>query len=456
MTEQEYNSQDVSRTAAMYPNILLDAKEYASYDAYKKYSLPLISCCIKMNLRGVLIDKKKQHFLSEDYTRRLQAVRHTLNEALGDININSSRQMRSYLFGVCGYKPIKITEQNSFAVDADVLRQLYELHPENSALKDIIHYRHLVKMIGTYVSMRVEADGRVHPTWVPWGTVSWRLACKEPNLQNIPSHGPDAELRTMFVPLPGNVFVHADYSQVEFRMHACVSGDKTLLGRFAAYDTAKCEGASKDEIWSLDPHVLNASAMYQKHTKDVTQSERNRAKTFIYATMYGGTPESIVRGGAQGITRENTNIKVLKEMSDRLLLQFPVWVTWRKLMMKEARHNKLLRNVISGAPRMWFTSNGEAIEREAADYCGQGHAAVLMNRSHAEIERYLTEKMLFPGIIIQGHDSLTAEVHASRAEEAKEIIQKEMQRPIRIKNAEYTFPVDIKLTQDNWLVATKG
>jgi DNA polymerase I-like protein with 3'-5' exonuclease and polymerase domains len=196
--------------------------------------------------------------------------------------------------------------------------------------------------------------------------------------------------------------------------------------------------------------------MYQKDPKNVTQVERNRAKTFIYATMYGGTPESIVRGGAQGITRENTDIKVLKEMSDRLLLQFPVWVTWRKLMMKEARYSKLLRNVISGAPRIWFTSNGDAIEREAADYCGQGHAAVLMNRSHAEIERLLTQANILPGIILQGHDSLTAEVPVGRAEEAKQIIKTEMQRPILINKKEYTFPIDINTTEENWLVATKG
>jgi DNA polymerase I len=261
--------------AESYDSICAELKKRNLLDFFEQIELPLMPIVSDMEKWGIMIDVPYFETLKVTMRTRLDGIEKRIKEETGSaINLNSPKQLSELLFKTLGLKPKgKQKASGAYTTNADALQELEGQHPVISL---ILEYREVQKLLTTYVEAllgHVGSDNRVHATFLQHGTTTGRFSSVNPNLQNIPAKGEGGkDIRHGFIASPGHVFIGSDYSQIELRVLAMLSGDERLIETFRTGE---------------DIHTRVASEMFDVSLSEVTSDMRRKAKVINFGILYG-------------------------------------------------------------------------------------------------------------------------------------------------------------------------
>ncbi len=376
--------------------------------------LPLIAVLVDMEWHGVRIDLDRLSEISRTFAAELAALERTIYQAAGtDFNINSTPQLRHVLFEKHQLPVLKKTKTGP-STDYEVLEQLAAMGHEVPRL--LIEYRELSKLKSTYVDALPgfinPATGRIHTSFNQAGAATGRLSSSDPNLQNIPVRTPRGEaIRRAFVAKPGAVLLTADYSQIELRLLAHLSGDPAFVQAFT-------QGG--------DIHRQTAAVIFNVAQDKVTSEMRARAKTINFATIYGQGAFALSR--QLGITQDEA-----KQFIEQYFTRFSGVRAWLDRTVAEARAKGYVETLFGRRryiPELKDRNyNIRAFgERTATNSPLQGSAADLIKIAMVRIAAALKERGLASRMILQVHDELVLEAPAGEASIATELVKRHMER----------------------------
>jgi DNA polymerase-1 len=373
--------------------------------------LPLCPVLARMEREGFLVDKTALAQFGEMLSQGIEQLQTAIwNETGTKFNINSPKQLGKVLFEDMEIPAPKKTK-SGYSTSADVLEKLAERYP---IVQSVLDYRQLTKLKSTYADGLLKvigADGRIHTSFQMTVTATGRLSSTEPNLQNIPIRTElGGEIRKMFVAAPGNVLVDADYSQIELRLLAHISGDETMREAF-------CSGE--------DIHRITASQVFNVPFEDVTPLQRRHAKAVNFGIVYGISDFSLAQD--IGVTRAEA-----KGYMESYLEKYHGVRDYMKNIVEQAREDGYVSTVYGRRrylPELKSSNfNLRSFgERVALNMPVQGTAADIMKIAMVNVDRRLREEGLEARLILQVHDELIAECPESEAERAAEILQQEME-----------------------------
>jgi DNA polymerase-1 len=341
----------------------------------------------------------------------LKAIERQVYQVAGhEFNIGSPKQLGIVLFEELKLARGKRTK-TGYSTSVNVLN---ELAPKNEVVREVLRYRELTKLCNTYLEpLRLAAQEkthRVHATFNQTGTSTGRLSSSDPNLQNIPIRTElGRRIRSAFVAEPGNVLVSADYSQIELRVLAHLSGDEELAEAFRRGE---------------DIHARTAAAILRKDIADVKPEDRRLAKVVNYGLVYGM--------GDYGLSsRAEIPIEQARAFLDEYMARFSGVAKWRDQIIEQAKQSGYVRT-ISGRvrPTPGITDPNravaEATKRYAINAPVQGSAADIIKKAMLRLEERLGGGFGI-GMILQVHDELVFEVPEAKLGEAREMIRTEME-----------------------------
>ncbi|MBX3025522.1 DNA polymerase I [bacterium] len=376
--------------------------------------MPLVRVLAAMERRGMLVDVEHLRRLGAEYGERMDALLHDIHAlAGGEFNINSPPQLRTILFErlQLSTKGVK-RGKTGLSTDVDVLTRLAAQHPLPAKILD---YRALSKLKSTYLDALPEAvnpaTGRLHTSFNQTGAATGRLSSSEPNLQNIPIRGEEGRrIRAAFVAPPGSVLIAADYSQIELRILAHLSGDPALIDAFAS---------------GQDIHTRTAAEVFNVLPGLVSADQRRAAKVINFGILYGMGPQRLA--GELGIP--------LAEAQGYIASYFARYAAVRQFMegvVASARacgHATTILGRRRAIPelRSRERSVAQAAERVAANTPIQGSAADLIKLAMVRIDRRLAEEEVAGGMILQVHDELLLEVTEEDRERTAAVVREEME-----------------------------
>ncbi|NLF34693.1 MAG: DNA polymerase I [Clostridiales bacterium] len=378
---------------------------------YHQVELPLCLVLARMERAGFLVDRKALSDFGAMLCTRIDGVKDTIYGLAGDVfNINSTQQLGCVLFDKLGLPPVKKTK-TGYSTNAEVLEKLRGLHP---IVEAILEYRQLTKLNSTYVeglSKVIPPDGRVHTSFQNTVTATGRLSSAEPNLQNIPVRTElGAELRKMFVAPPGRVLVDADYSQIELRLLAHISGDTAMIEAFRS---------------GQDIHTVTASQVFGVAPADVTHEMRRRAKAVNFGIVYGISAFSLSQD--IGVFPNEA-----KEYMDRYFETYHGVRSYMEDIVKQAKKDGYVSTLLGR--RRWLpelnASNYNVRsfgERVALNMPIQGTAADVIKLAMLRVDQALRQEVPDARLILQIHDELVVECREEDAERVKELLRREME-----------------------------
>jgi DNA polymerase I (EC 2.7.7.7) len=439
-------------------------------DLYYRVELPLIEVLTEMELTGILLDQMYLRELGERFARRINEVAERIYQQAGSpFNINSGQQLNEVLFERIGIDPrahgLSKLKSGGYSITAEVLEELAQLYP---IAADILTYRQLTKLKSTYIDALPELvnprTGRIHTSYNQLGAATGRLSSNNPNLQNIPVRTEEGrEIRRAFVAAPGHRFVAADYSQIELRVLAHISGDENLIAAFEQ---------------GLDIHAATASRLFGVEPTAVDKNQRRVAKTVVFGVIYGISPFGLAQ--RLGIERD-----LARQLIDNLFTQFPGIRRYIDQTLDFGRQHGYVQTLFgrrrvvedlraSGARRA--AAEREAInapiqgtaadlmkmamvnvhrasgarraaaEREAINAPIQGTAADLMKMAMVNVHRALREQGLQTRLLLQVHDELIAEAPEAEVTAAAQLLREVMSGVYELK-----VPLSVNLeTGPNW------
>lgn len=296
----------------------------------------------------------------------------------------------------------------------------------------------LEKLLSTYTKFSPWKDGRIHPYWKMHGTASGRLACTDPNLQNLPLPRDDPNdirnpIRDFFVAKPGWSFVSSDYVNLEAQLLAFETLDPELCAVF------------EDK---LNLHDVNTKDIFETDEKDPMWSvKRKAAKVIFFACIcYGGTPFAIHRKIMAEIPSFRLTARELADKVEAWMDRHIPYRTWEKKVREEAKKDRQVRTNF-GRLRI-FLSNDSDIEKEALNHMIQSSGASLVNRATVRIWRIFKEQKMRAQIVLQVHDQLVIECPDDEVDQVKSIMVKELQRPFMFHGVERSIPCDCTVGPD--------
>jgi DNA polymerase-1 len=394
---KEYCCEDVDYTCRLENELRAELHQRKALEAlFFNIELPLLSILAKMEKTGIYLNVPKIEGLRAMITADLQKVKGKIWEQAGaEFNLNSPKQLSEILFDKLGLK-LPGKKRTSFSTGAEVLE---ELAPENPIVQDILHYRVLEKLRSTYVealpALVNPHTHRIHCTFSQSTAATGRLACQDPNLQNIPVRTPQGlAIRACFEPeRPGWSYIGADYSQIELRLLAHFSEDPELLKAF------KTGG---------DIHVHTASLIFDVPPEEVTPQMRSSAKTVNFGIVYGQGPFGLSQQLGISVADASEFIKKYFE-------RYPKISAYLESCKQEAR-KKGYATTLTGRQRPIpeITNQNHnlraAAERLAINTPLQGTAADLIKMAMIAIDREIVHQKLEGAMILQIHDELIFEV----------------------------------------------
>ncbi len=407
-------------------------KEEQLEDCYYQIEMPLIPVLARMEEAGMKVDTERLHAISGELERELDALRSRIYFLAGcEFNINSPRQLGQILFDRLGLTPGK-KKKTGYSTEVGVLEELAKHH---ELPRELLEWRALFKLKSTYVDVLpglVNAKtGRIHTSFNQAATATGRLSSTDPNLQNIPIRGAwGIKVRQAFVPEEGNVIVSADYSQIELRVLAHLSGDETLQKFFR-------EGR--------DIHTATAAEILGIAPERVTPDHRRIAKGVNFGVVYGITP--------YGLSEQiNINTTEAKEYIDKYFERHPGVKEYIRRVIEEGRKKGFVRT-ISGRKRpipelKSADARTRALgERLAMNSPVQGSAADIIKKAMINI----SQKLEGSGtkLILQVHDELVFECPKAEAPDVKKFIRREMENAVSL-----SVPVEVQAGAGrNWAEA---
>jgi DNA polymerase-1 len=396
---------------------------------FREIDMPLLPVLFRMEEKGIRIDPGIFGTLSRELAEGTQEIEKKVAAIAGaEFNINSPKQLSFLLFEKLGLPPVKRTK-TGYSTDMGVLEQLKGAH-EIPGL--VLEYRTLAKIRSTYVDvlpgMVDPRDGRIHTTFHQTQTATGRLSSSDPNLQNIPVRADlGRRIRSGFVADPGCLFVGADYSQVELRLLAHLSGDAELTRRFR-------EGE--------DIHVATACAVFGVTPSGVSPELRRRAKVINFGILYGMSPF--------GLSRElGIGGKEAKEYIDQYFRRYPGVYRYIEETKGQARKDGYVQTIL-GRRRVLRDINSqnkvlrEAAERMAINTPIQGSAADIIKMAMIRVDREFRERSTRAGLVLQVHDELMAEAPENEAAEVERLLKGAMEGV-----ASLSVPLTVSVSRGN-------
>jgi DNA polymerase-1 len=399
--------------------------------------LPLVEVLVDMEWEGIAIDRALFRRLGEELGTELRRLEGDIaRSAGGELNINSPRQLASVLFEKHQLPILKRTKSGP-STDADVLEQLAAMGHELPQL--ILEYRELQKLKSTYVDTLPERvnrrTGRIHTSYNQTGAATGRLSSSEPNLQNIPVRSPRGEaIRRGFVPRAGWSFLVADYSQIELRIMAHLSGDPAFIEAFR-------QGG--------DIHRQTAALIFNVAVEQVTPDMRGRAKTVNFATIYGQGAFALSR--QLGITLEEAR-NFISSYFERFA-GVRAFINRAIALAREQGYVETIfkrRRYIPEIRDRNFNMRAYG-ERNAQNSPLQGSAADLIKLAMIRIHRALRERKLRSRMLLQVHDELVFEVPPEELDIMRDLVRSNMEQVVELS---VPLVVDVGVGP-NWLEAKK-
>ncbi len=398
-TKTESLGSFLGRAAAKREGIEARLKELGLESLYYDMELPVARILAETEKRGIGIDSSAvRDVASRLKTDVVMILAKISNRADADINVNSPKQLASYLYDTLGLKPPK-KNKRGYSTDEETLLDLRDSYPDKAdIIDDILKYRELNKLLSTYTVNMLEycgADGRIHTEFKQTGTATGRLSSTNPNLQNIPQRGPFAKaLRAAFVAREGYSFVSFDYSQIELRILAHMSGDPTLISSF---------------MNDIDIHTITARSIFHlAEGEEVTSDLRRIAKAVNFGILYGLSAFGLARDtrvpaseARVFIERYFSLYKDVRGFIDGIIEKtrrdgFCETILGRKRFIADiASRNANIR---------------QRAERMAVNAPVQGSAADIIKLAMIECDKYIKESGADAGLILQIHDELVFEV----------------------------------------------
>ena len=408
----EYSSEDSDQTLdvhlALWPQLERDEKLAAIYALEIQSSETLY----RIERNGVLIDGPMLAAQSHELGTRILELETQAHALAGQpFNLASPKQIGEIFFEKLGLPIVKKTATGAPSTDEEVLEKLAEDFPLPAK---ILEHRGLAKLKGTYTDklaqLALPRTGRVHTHYAQAVAVTGRLSSNDPNLQNIPIRTPEGRrVREAFVARPGCVIASADYSQIELRIMAHISGDEALLGAFAA---------------GLDVHRATASEVFGVAVDQVSSEQRRYAKTINFGLIYGMS----AYGLARSLSIDNT---AAKNYITRYFERYPGVKQYMEITRETARRQGYVETVFGRRLQLANIKNAKGallagLERAAINAPMQGTAADLIKMAMNKVQHVLDEEHRATMMVMQVHDELVFEVPENEVEWVKSEIPKLM------------------------------
>lgn len=432
----EYAAEDADITLRLYNVLLPKLKECGAEQLFYEIEMPLMPVLAEMELNGIRIDTESLAETSSILTSRMRQLETQIYEAAGEeFNIASPKQVGEILFGKMKIvdKPKK-TKTGQYVTSEEVLQQLRH---KNHIVDDILAHRGLKKLLGTYVDALPKLinrrTGHIHTSFNQAVTSTGRLSSSDPNLQNIPVRGEDGkEIRRCFIPEEGCLFFSADYSQIELRVMAHLSGDENMAEAFRL---------------GHDIHAATAAKIYKEDIADVTRDQRTKAKRANFGIIYGIT----VFGLAE---RLDISRAEAAQLIDGYFASFPKVAQYMEQSKETARAKGYAETFFHRRRYLPDINSHNATvrnfaERNAINAPIQGSAADIIKIAMVRISRKFKAEGIKSKMILQVHDELNFSVLPEEKEKVQRIVLEEMQN---------AYPLNVPLVADcgwgaNWLEA---
>lgn len=432
----EYAAEDADITLRLYNVLLPKLKECGAEQLFYEIEMPLMPVLAEMELNGIRIDTESLAETSSILTSRMRQLETQIYEAAGEeFNIASPKQVGEILFGKMKIvdKPKK-TKTGQYVTSEEVLQQLRH---KNHIVDDILAHRGLKKLLGTYVDALPKLinrrTGHIHTSFNQAVTSTGRLSSSDPNLQNIPVRGEDGkEIRRCFIPEEGCLFFSADYSQIELRVMAHLSGDENMAEAFRL---------------GHDIHAATAAKIYKEDIADVTRDQRTKAKRANFGIIYGIT----VFGLAE---RLDISRAEAAQLIDGYFASFPKVAQYMEQSKETARAKGYAETFFHRRRYLPDINSHNATvrnfaERNAINAPIQGSAADIIKIAMVRISRKFKTEGIKSKMILQVHDELNFSVLPEEKEKVQRIVLEEMQN---------AYPLNVPLVADcgwgaNWLEA---
>ena len=390
---------------ALFPKLEADDKLAR---IYRDIEMPVMHVLQSVERNGVLLDVGLLRELSREFGAKMAEVEAKARAEAGQpFNLNSPKQIQEILFEKRGLPVLKKTPSGTPSTDEDVLEQLALDHPLPRLILD---FRGLSKLKSTYTDKLPEMinaqTGRVHTNYGQAVAVTGRLASNDPNLQNIPIRTAEGRrIREAFIAPPGSRVVSADYSQVELRIMAHISGDESLLRAFAAGE---------------DIHRATAAEIFGMAAGELGAEQRRYAKVINFGLIYGMSAFGLAR--QLGLERS-----AAQQYMDRYFARYPGVAEYMKRTREMARASGYVETVLGR--RLWLPDirSGAPVRRQAAERAAinapmQGTAADLIKLAMIAVDRWLREERLQAKLVMQVHDELVLEVPEGEVDRVKESV----------------------------------
>lgn len=441
-----YNGKDVTVTREIRDVQERELNDFGTMGIFQ-HEMSLVEPLMAMTDRGIRIDMQLRDSLHKQIEEEILRLQKFLDIAAGSpVNVKSNPQVTKLLYDVLKLPP-KYGKSGGLTADKDTINELAGKY-QHPVLSSILKIRERRELIERYLNATVDKDGRMRCSFDITGTRSGRLSSRASihgsgtNLQNIPARRKEGEqIRRMFISDPGKVFIYRDFSQAEARVVAYLAGAEGLIELF--------------EDPTRDIHRENASRIFGKPLKDVTDNERYLAKKVVHASNYGMGPARLVELVAEEseFTGIRINFAQAQDLINRYFLLYPeIKEVWWKRVESDIRYSRTL-NTPFGRKRMFFGRWDDKLLRDAYSY--QPQSAVGYLGCQAVVNCYHQVEKAMPGyeLLLQVHDSVLGQSPVSLVHDAAEAMQAAMNIPITINGRTFFIPTDCKVGL-NWARAS--
>jgi DNA polymerase I len=430
----DYSAEDADITMRLFSYQTRELQKLGLLSLCEEMEFPLIPVLARIERAGISLDLKHLDGMSKEMDRQLQSLIAEIHrDAGGAFNINSTQQLGEILFTKLNL-PTQRKTKTGFSTDVSVLESLRGQHP---IIEKLLDFRQLTKLKSTYVDalplLINPSTGRVHTSYNQTVAATGRLSSSDPNLQNIPIRTEiGRSIRAAFVPAKGMELLSADYSQIELRVMAHVSGDPGLVEAFKNNE---------------DIHATTAAKVFGVKAKDVTREMRRKAKEVNFGIMYGIGPFGLA--ARLGIPQNEA-----RDIIARYFERFPNVKQYINDTIAGARQNGYVSTLL-GRRRYFADINSRNqniranAERAAINMPIQGTAADMIKVAMIRIDGDLRKKKLKSRMLLQVHDELVFEIPPAELDAMKSLVTERMQNAMKL-----SVPVNVDIgTGKNWLEA---
>lgn len=403
-------------------------------ELFRDIEMPLVYSLYSMEREGILVKGDELASYGKKLSEKLCVLEKEIYELTGEeFNINSPKQLGEILFGKLKLSGSKKTK-SGYSTAADVLEKLASDYP---VVQKVLDYRQLAKLKSTYadgLASFIQGDGRIHGTFNQKITATGRISSTEPNLQNIPIRVElGKEIRKVFVPAEGCIFVDADYSQIELRILAHMSGDESLI---EAYRSAQ------------DIHAITASQVFHIPLGEVTETQRRNAKAVNFGIVYGISAFGLSEG--LSITR-----KEALQYIEAYFHTYPKVKEFLDGLVEEGKEQGYVTTMFHRRRPIPELKSSQYMQRQFGERIAmnspiQGTAADIMKIAMIRVDQALRGQNLKSRVVLQVHDELLIEARVEEADAVKQILDREMRQAAELK-----VPLEIDLQTGNSWFDTK-